>query len=88
VTVGRVSAIDMSPVNPPDPSWTEMMFVDARILEGSSGSMVIDVTGSVVGMVMGIIGRNVEQAGVGQNAVVPADRVIRALQNASSAVGE
>jgi len=88
VTVGRVSAIDMSPVNPPDPSWTEMMFVDARILEGSSGSMVIDVTGSVVGMVMGVIGRNVEQAGVGQNAVVPADRVIRALQNASSAVGE
>jgi S1-C subfamily serine protease len=88
VTVGRVSATDMTPTNPPDPSWTQMMFVDARILEGSSGSMVIDVTGSVVGMVMGVIGRSVEQTGAGQNAVVPAERVVRALRNASAMRGE
>ena len=84
VTVGRVSATEMTPSNPPDPSWTEMMFIDARILEGSSGSMVIDVTGSVVGMVMGVIGRRVDEIGMGQNAVVPSVRIIRALENASS----
>lgn len=84
VTVGRVSATDMTPANPPDPSWTEMMFVDASILEGSSGSMVIDVTGSVVGMVMGVIGKSVQQAGAGQNAVVPAARIVRALENAAA----
>ena len=81
VTVGRVSGTDMTPAEPPDPSWTDMMFVDAHILEGSSGSMVIDVTGRVVGIVMGLIGKKVEAHGTGQNAVVPAHRILRAIQS-------
>ena len=81
VTVGRVAGTEMTPPQPPDPSWSDMLFVDADILEGSSGSMVIDVLGQVVGMVMGLIGKKVEQHGTGQNAVVPAHRIMGAIQS-------
>jgi len=81
VTVGRVSATGMTPAVPPDPSWTDMMFIDADILEGSSGSMVIDVMGRVVGSVMGIIGRHAAESGVGQNAVVTVDKIKRVIQS-------
>jgi S1-C subfamily serine protease len=56
-----------------------MMFIDADILEGSSGSMVIDVMGRVVGSVMGIIGRHAADVGSGQNAVVTVDKIKRVL---------
>jgi len=79
VTVGRVSAMGMTPAAPPDPSWRDMMFIDADILEGSSGSMVIDVMGRVVGSVMGIIGRHAADVGSGQNAVVTVDKIKRVL---------
>ena len=75
VTVGRISAIGMTPDAPPDPSWRDMMFIDADILEGSSGSMVIDIRGRVVGAVMGIIGRHAAEVGRGQNAVVSIDKI-------------
>jgi S1-C subfamily serine protease len=84
VTVGRVSGTEMTPPDPPDPSWQDMLFVDAHILEGSSGSMVIDVLGNAVGMAMGLIGRNVAEHGTGQNAVVPAHRIMGAIQSIMS----
>ncbi len=86
VTVGRVSATEMTPPAPPDPSWTDMLFIDAHILEGSSGSMVIDITGRVVGMVMGVIGQRALDTGVGQNAVVPAHRILRAIETSEPPV--
>ena len=80
VTVGRVAGTEMTPPGtPPDPSFTDMIFIDAHILEGSSGSMVIDVTGRVIGMVMGLIGKHVQEHGTGQNAVVPAHRILNAI---------
>ena len=85
VTVGRVSGTEMTPPQPPDPSWTNMIFIDAHILEGSSGSMVIDVLGQVVGMVMGMIGRHVIDRGLGQNAVISSSRIHRAIEEALGA---
>ena len=79
VTVGRVSAVDRSPDQSMGPAWEEMMFVDADILEGSSGSMVIDITGKVIGMVMGMIGKHAQDRGLGQRAVIPIHRVIAGL---------
>lgn len=82
VTVGRVAGTEMNPPTPaPDPSFRDMMFVDAHILEGSSGSMVVDVLGQVVGMVMGMIGKQLDSHGTGQNAVVPAHRIIGAINS-------
>ena len=81
VTVGRIAGTEMTPPQPPDPSWQDMLFVDANILEGSSGSMVVDVLGHVVGMVMGLIGKKVEEHGTGQNAVVPAHRIMGAIKS-------
>lgn len=75
VTVGRVSATNMTPSLPPDKSWTDMIFIDADILEGSSGSMVIDIKGQVIGSVMGIIGRHAADAGRGHNAVVSIEKI-------------
>lgn len=84
VTVGRVSALGMTPAAPPDPSWTDMMFIDADILEGSSGSMVIDVMGRVVGSVMGIIGRHAADFGTGQNAVVTVEKIKKVIRSVLS----
>jgi len=81
VTVGRVAGTEMTPPQPPDASWTDMLFVDAHILEGSSGSMVVDSLGQVVGMVMGLIGKRVQAHGAGQNAVVPAHRILGAIRS-------
>ncbi len=80
VTVGRVSAVGMTPSTPPDPSWEDMMFIDADILEGSSGSMVIDVTGKVIGAVMGIIGKHAADYQTGQNAVVNVQRIQQVVE--------
>lgn len=79
VTVGRISAVGRTPKIMPDSSWQELIFIDADILEGSSGSMVIDAEGEVVGMVMGLIGQHVEDFGNGQRAVIPTPRIFEAL---------
>lgn len=80
VTVGRISAIGRTPRMLPDPSWKDMIFIDADILEGSSGSMVIDASGQVLGMVMGLIGQHVNDFGNGQRAVIPIPRILDALK--------
>ncbi len=81
VTVGRVSGTGKTPDEPPDPSWQEMTFVDADISEGSSGSMVIDITGGVIGMAMGVIGERAADYGLGQNAVIPTERILQVMNS-------
>jgi len=80
VTVGRIAGTKMTPPEKHTQSWSDMLFIDAHILEGSSGSMVIDILGQVVGMVMGVIGKKIQETGIGQNAVVPSYRIIDTLE--------
>ena len=79
VTVGRVSAVGKSPDEDVGPAWEDMIFVDAQISEGSSGSLCINVAAEAVGIVMGKIGRHAQDRGIGQNAVIPIRRVIEGL---------
>ena len=79
VTVGRVSAVGKTPSQDVGSAWEDMIFIDSVILEGSSGSMVVDIGGKVIGMVMGKIGRHAEDRGEGENAVIPIHRVIEGL---------
>lgn len=80
VTVGYVSGINQTPQIVPQPSWSEMIFIDADIYEGSSGSMVINENAEVIGIVMGIIGKHAEERHIGQNAVVPIKKVLQSLK--------
>jgi S1-C subfamily serine protease len=62
----------------PSPSWNDMIFVDADILQGSSGGMVIATDGKLYGIVMGVTGQHAD-VGVGQNAIVPINKLKKNL---------
>jgi len=79
VTIGYVSAVHQTPEKLPEPSWNDMIFIDADIYEGSSGSMVINNRGEVIGVVMGVIGKEAAEKNIGQNAVVPIEKVLSLL---------
>lgn len=81
VSVGHVSAVDMTPERPLEKSWSGLIFIDCDIYEGSSGSMVINNSGEVIGMVMGIIGKHASDKNIGQNAVIPIYKVIQSLES-------
>lgn len=76
ITVGYVSAIHQTPNKLPEPAWNDLIFIDADIYEGSSGSMVINNQGEVIGVVMGIIGKEAVDKSIGQNAVIPIKKVL------------
>jgi S1-C subfamily serine protease len=77
-TVGRISNIHQGLGEyAPSPAWNDIMFIDADILQGSSGGMVIGTDGLIYGSVMGVTGQNAEM-GQGQRAVCPSNK-IRAL---------
>jgi S1-C subfamily serine protease len=74
-TVGRVSNIHQT-LGPSAPStaWRDIIFVDADILEGSSGGMVIGIDGKVYGLIMGVTGQHAD-IGLGENAVSPINKI-------------
>jgi serine protease Do len=73
-TVGRVSNVKQNLGEfAPSPAWNDMIFIDADILVGSSGGMMLATDGKVYGIVMGITGQNAE-VGVGQHAVIPVNK--------------
>jgi len=74
-TVGRVANKNQNLGEyAPSPAWNDMIFVDADILQGSSGGEVIATDGKVYGLVMGVTGFNAE-IGVGENAVIPINKI-------------
>lgn len=73
-TVGRVSNIHQSIADPNMPAWNDIIFVDADILEGSSGGMVIGLDNLVYGTVMGVTGQHAD-IGVGESSVCPSNKI-------------
>jgi len=73
-TVGRVTNIHQNlGKDAPDPSWNDMMFIDADTLEGASGGMVIATDGKVYGMVQGIVGERANES-IGENVACPINK--------------
>lgn len=77
-TVGRISNLHQSINDPSLPAWNDVIFVDADILEGSSGGMVIGTDNLVVGTVMGVTGQHAD-IGVGENSVCPSNKIVSML---------
>lgn len=81
VTVGRVSNTHQSLGEAaPSPSWNDVIFVDAKILQGVSGGMCIGTDGLVIGSVIGVTGLLAEY-GIGQNVICPANKIISLLKS-------
>jgi S1-C subfamily serine protease len=78
-TVGRVSNLHQSINDPNMPAWNDVIFVDADILEGSSGGMVIGTDNLVVGTIMGVTGQHAD-IGIGQNSISPSNKIIELLK--------
>jgi serine protease Do len=77
-TVGRISNIHQSINDPNMPAWNDVVFVDADILEGSSGGMVIGTDNLVIGTIMGVTGQHAD-IGVGENSVCPSNKITNML---------
>ena len=77
-TVGRISNLHQTINDPNMPAWNDIIFVDADILEGSSGGMVIGTDNLVVGTIMGVTGQHAD-IGVGENAICPSNKITNML---------
>jgi serine protease Do len=73
-TVGRVSNIHQSIADSNMPAWNDIIFIDADILEGSSGGMVIGVDNLIYGTIMGVTGQHAD-IGVGESSVCPSNKI-------------
>lgn len=83
VTVGRVSNVHQSMPESPSPAWLDVIFVDAKILQGVSGGMCVGTDGLVIGSVIGVTGALAEY-GVGENVLCPSNKInnlFRSIQN-------
>ena len=81
VTVGRVSNVKQSMgEEAPTPAWNDVIFVDAKILQGVSGGMCIGTDGLVIGSVIGVTGMLAEY-GIGQNVICPSNKIINLLKS-------
>jgi S1-C subfamily serine protease len=81
VTVGRISNVDQSMGNSaPSPAWNDVIFVDAKILQGVSGGMCVGTDGLVIGSIIGVTGMLAEY-GIGQNVVCPSNKIISLIKS-------
>ena len=81
VTVGRVSNVNQSMGDQaPTPAWNDVIFVDAKILQGVSGGMCIGTDGLVIGSIIGVTG-SLAEYGIGQNVVCPSNKIINLLKS-------
>lgn len=80
VTYGRVSNIHQSVKNVDSPAWNDIIFIDADILEGSSGGMVLGTDALVYGLIMGVTGSHAD-IGIGENSVSPSNKIKKMLGN-------
>ena len=78
-TYGRISNIHQSVKNIDSPAWNDIIFIDADILEGSSGGMVLGSDALVYGLIMGVTGSKAD-IGIGENSVCPSNKIAALLQ--------
>jgi S1-C subfamily serine protease len=76
VSVGRISNMHQSMgSSAPSPAWNDVIFVDAKILQGVSGGMCITTDGLVIGSVIGVTG-TLANLGIGENVICPANKIL------------
>ena len=74
-TYGRISNIHQTlGENAPTSAWQDIIFIDADIMEGSSGGMVIGTDGLVYGIVMGVTGQHAD-IGIGESSISPSNKI-------------
>jgi|694.fasta_scaffold14092_3 S1-C subfamily serine protease len=79
VTVGRVSNVHQyMGAEAPSEAWNDVIFVDAKILQGVSGGMCIATDGLVIGSVIGITGMLADY-GIGENVICPSNKILNVL---------
>lgn len=86
VTVGRVSNVHQALGKyAPSAAWNDIIFIDADVMPGSSGGMVIGTDHRVIGLVMGVTGEFAE-VGVGERSVSPSNKILALLAEANAKV--
>ena len=74
-TYGRVSNVHQTlGKGAPSLAWHDIIFIDADIMEGSSGGMVLGTDGLVYGIVMGVTGKHAE-IGIGESSITPSNKI-------------
>ena len=63
----------------PTPAWNDIIFIDADILEGSSGGMAIGTDGFVYGSIMGVTGQRAN-IGIGERSICPSYKILKLLE--------
>ncbi|MBS1722313.1 MAG: trypsin-like peptidase domain-containing protein [Armatimonadetes bacterium] len=86
--VGRVTNVHQSPdLGGNEPAWTDLLLIDVTLLPGSSGGMVLDETGLLVGIVLGVMDRTGQQQPlVGLNSVEPSNKLAALVNKAFAKV--
>jgi serine protease Do len=81
VSVGRISNMHQSMgSSAPSPAWNDVMFVDAKILQGVSGGMCIATDGLVIGSVIGVTG-TLANLGIGENVICPSNKILDLMKS-------
>jgi len=81
VSVGRISNMHQSMgSSAPSSAWNDVIFVDAKILQGVSGGMCIATDGLVIGSVIGVTGQLAE-FGVGENVICPSNKILDLIKS-------
>ena len=83
-TIGRVTNIHQSPeIDKASPAWTDLILIDIDLLPGSSGGMVLNQNGKLIGMVLGILDRTGQKPMiVGLNSVQSSNKVVSVVADA------
>jgi len=80
VSVGRISNMHQSMgSSAPSSAWNDVIFVDAKILQGVSGGMCIATDGLVIGSVIGVTG-TLANLGIGENVICPSNKILSLLK--------
>lgn len=79
-TTGRITNIHQAlGSNAPSQAWNDIMFIDADILQGSSGGMCLGTDGLVYGSIVGVTGQHAD-IGIGESSVCPSNKIMEIVE--------